>query len=65
MASFNIHLAVGKRYIEKTKAIKDEKEFYKGIIEPDLVSDKAVSHYTGIKDKNNLLIYLFSTKSTT
>lgn len=58
MASFNIHLAVGKRYIEKTKSIKDEKEFYKGIIEPDLVSDKAVSHYTGIKDKNNLLIYL-------
>ena len=58
MASFNIHLAVGKRYIEKTKIIKDEKEFYKGIIEPDLVNDKKISHYTGIQDKNDLFSYL-------
>lgn len=58
MASFNIHLAVGKRYIEKTKIIKDEKEFYKGIIDPDLVNDKKESHYTGIQDKNDLLSYL-------
>lgn len=58
MASFNIHLAVGKRYIEKTKKINDENEFYKGIIAPDLVSDKKISHYTGVHDKNDLLNYL-------
>lgn len=26
MASFNIHLAVGKRYIEKNKQIKNKKQ---------------------------------------
>lgn len=58
MASFNIHLAVGKRYLEKTNIIKNEKDFYKGIIEPDLVSDKKTTHYTGTNDKSDLLKYL-------
>lgn len=57
MASFNIHLAVGKRYIEKSKSIENLNEFYKGIIEPDL-SDKKISHYTGLQDKTDLLNYL-------
>ena len=58
MASFNIHLAVGIRYLEKTKSIKNKREFFKGIIEPDLVKDKKISHYTGIFDKQDLLKYL-------
>lgn len=57
MASFNIHLAVGKRYAEKNK-IEDLESFYNGIIEPDLVEDKTMSHYTGITDKQDLLLYL-------
>lgn len=59
MASFNIHLAVGKRYIEKNKQIKNKKEFYKGIIDPDLVEDKKISHYTGERNKKDVLDYLF------
>lgn len=58
MASFGIHLAIGKRYIEKTKIIKNEKEFYKGIIDPDLASNKKLSHYTGTQNKNDLFSYL-------
>lgn len=58
MASFNIRLAVGKRYLEKNNNIKDEAAFYAGIIEPDLVDNKDVSHYTGIRNKDNLLEYL-------
>ncbi len=58
MASFNIHLAVGKRYIEKNKQIKNKKEFYKGIIAPDLVEDKKISHYTGEQNKKDVLDYL-------
>ena len=58
MASFNIHLAIGKRYIEKFKSIENIDIFYKGIIDPDLVNDKAISHYTGVQDKTNLLNYL-------
>lgn len=58
MASFNIHLAIGKRYIEKSKSIKNMNDFYKGIIDPDLVNDKKISHYTSVQDKTNLLKYL-------
>ena len=59
MASFNIHLAVGKRYYEKNKSvIKIKKEFYKGIIAPDLVEDKKISHYTEKQSKNDVPDYL-------
>lgn len=58
MASFNIHLAIGKRYIEKGNKIDHEEEFFRGIIAPDLVEDKTKSHYSGIQDKNNILEYL-------
>ncbi len=58
MASFNIHLAIGKRYIEKSQNVKDRDKFYKGIIDPDLVDDKKTSHYTGIQSKSNLFEYL-------
>ena len=63
MPGFNIHLATGKRYVEKqekTKVdeIKNEKAFYDGIIAPDLVYDKSVSHYTTEKDNSNLEKYL-------
>lgn len=57
MASFNIHLAVGKGYASKNK-IKNLKLFYNGIIDPDLAEDKFKSHYTGVEKKENLLLYL-------
>ncbi len=60
MASFSIHLAIGKRYFEKSKIITNEKEFFRGIIDPDLVEDKKISHYTGIQDKTDLSNYLLN-----
>lgn len=57
MASFNIHLAIAKRYIEKV-ALANTKEFYEGIIEPDLAEDKKMSHYSGNQNKGDLLKYL-------
>lgn len=58
MASFNIHLAVAKRYSEKQNKIKDIEEFYRGIIEPDLVENKEKSHYSGSRNKQDILEYL-------
>ncbi len=57
MAGFHIHLAVAKRYAEKNNW-QDTKELYRGTIDPDLVTDKSVSHYSGKQDKANLIDYL-------
>lgn len=59
MPSFHIHLAVGKRYIDKNK-MTDIDSFYKGIVAPDLVSDKKASHYTGERTDKTLRTYLKS-----
>lgn len=44
MPGYMIHLAVGSVYLQNNK-IKDIKDFNKGIIEPDMISDKTKSHY--------------------
>lgn len=58
MPSFNIHLAIARKYCEKHE-IKNKEEFYRGSIDPDLVTDKSVSHYTGKRDKNYLEEFLY------
>lgn len=59
MPSFNIHLAVAKRYVEKHKDIKNTLDFYKGSIAPDLTDNKDKSHYTMLrKDSDPLSSYL-------
>ena len=58
MAGFNIHLAIGKKYIENNNNIKDINEFYNGVVAPDLEPDKIISHYTSCTDKSNLEYYL-------
>ncbi|MDE6284638.1 MAG: hypothetical protein K2M17_02735 [Bacilli bacterium] len=60
MASFSVHLAIGKRHMEKYKDIADEKAFMKGTVDPDLASNKDESHYTNMenRDNNNLIDYL-------
>ena len=45
MPSFNIHLAIANRYIQKHK-IENQKEFLEGSIAPDFVENKRLSHYT-------------------
>lgn len=57
MASFSIHLAIGKRYLEKNN-INDIVNFKKGIIAPDLAPNKNESHYTTFLDKSKLEYYL-------
>lgn len=57
MAGFQIHIAIGKRYLENNK-IKNETDFFKGIIAPDLTSDKKLTHYSGVQDKKDLRNYL-------
>ncbi len=58
MPSFNIHLAVAVRYSEKNN-IENKEAFFRGSIDPDLVKDKAISHYTGMRDKTYLRQYVF------
>ena len=59
MPSFNIHLAVAKRYLDKHNDIKNTLDFYKGSIAPDLTDNKDKSHYTAPrKDSDSLSSYL-------
>lgn len=54
MPSFNIHLAVAKRYLDKHNDIKNTLDFYKGSIAPDLTDNKDKSHYTAPRKDNEL-----------
>lgn len=58
MPSFNIHLAVAVKYCEKNN-IENKEAFYRGSIDPDLVKDKSISHYTGMRDERFLRQYVF------
>ncbi len=60
MASFNIHLAVGKVYMDNHE-IKEKIEFIKGILDPDLAEDDHASHYT-VKRTNGTLKEHLQTK---
>lgn len=55
MPSFNIHLAVTKRYIEKHNDIKNTLDFYKGSIAPDLTDNKNSTHYTAPRKDNDTM----------
>ncbi len=57
MPGFHIHVAIGSEHKKKYR-ILNAVEFDKGIVSPDLVKDKSVSHYTGYQDKNDLFQYL-------
>lgn len=58
MASFDIHLAIARKYIEKHDKIINKEDFVKGNIVPDLVENKTLSHYTGDVDSTDLIAYL-------
>ena len=75
MASYDIHLAVGKRYIQKNANIKNEEKFYRGILAPDITDNKIISHYSdacigdslieALEKKVNLKKYLDKNKIDT
>ncbi len=54
MPSFNIHLSIAKRYIDKNQ-IENKDEFIRGIVAPDLAEDDDKAHYSGYRDKNDIL----------
>ena len=55
MAGYVIHLAIAKEYLRKHKDIKEDyEEFIKGVIYPDSVTDKSLTHY-GIKSSKVIL----------
>ena len=59
MAGYIIHLAVGEEYIQKHKSeIKNYNDFMDGIIFPDSVSDKSITHYGAKSSKTNLKKFL-------
>ncbi len=57
MAGFHIHLAIAKRYAEKNSGI-DIAKLYRGSVDPDLVENKSISHYSGKQDSSKLIDYL-------
>ena len=55
MAGYVIHLAVAEAYIKKhPKDINDYNKFIEGVIFPDSVSDKSITHYGEKSSKVNL-----------
>lgn len=55
MAGYVIHLAVGEEFIKlHPNEIKDYEKFIEGIIYPDGVSDKSLTHYGSKSSKVNL-----------
>jgi len=54
LPSFNIHIAVGNMY-QKNNEIRNEVEFFKGIVEPDMVNDKVLTHFSGEVDKDSVI----------
>lgn len=59
MAGYVIHLAVAEAYIKKhPEEIKDYNKFIEGVIFPDSVSDKSLTHYGEKSSKVNLKWFL-------
>lgn len=61
MPGFVIHLATAKEYMRKhSRAIKNENEFFKGVIAPDLTTkeNKVVTHYGNNSAEVSLRRYL-------
>ena len=58
MAGYVIHLAVAEEYIKNyPKDIDDYKEFIEGVIYPDSVKDKSLTHYGTKSSKPNLKLF--------
>ncbi len=54
MPSLDIHIALARKYLKIHNDIKDEVEFIKGSLAPDLAIDRIKSHYTKKVNQNNL-----------
>lgn len=62
MAGYVLHIAVAQEYLRKHSNIKEnEKEFIEGVIYPDSVTDKSLTHY-GEKSSKVVLREFFKGK---
>lgn len=64
MAGYVIHLAVAEEYLRKTRVKENYDEFIKGIIAPDNVKDKSITHY-GAKSSETHLDRFFEDRDLT
>ena len=63
MAGYVIHLAVAESYIKKHEDdIKDYNRFIEGVIFPDSISDKSITHYGEKSSKTDLKAFLEDNK---
>lgn len=62
MPGYVIHLAVAEEYIRKKGKKEDSNEFIKGVIFPDSVKDKSLTHYGEKSSKSNLYKFLENNK---
>lgn len=60
MASFSIHLAIANKYLENYN-VENKMDFIRGVIAPDLVENKAISHYGRYQSRDNAYTF-FATK---
>lgn len=58
MPGYVIHLAVAQEYLRKNKKQEEYKEFIKGVIYPDSVKDKSLTHYGPKSSKVDLKKFL-------
>ena len=59
MPSYAIHLAVAEEYLKKSNCSKENHEkFIKGVIYPDMVKDKSLSHYGSNSSVSDLSKFL-------
>ena len=59
MAGYVIHIAIAEQYLNKHKSkVENYNEFIKGVIAPDDVTDKSLTHYGANSSKTNLYKYL-------
>ena len=57
MPGYVIHIAVANEYIRKNN-LRNPEEFIRGVIAPDDVEDKSLTHYGKYSSRTNLKQYL-------
>lgn len=62
MPGYVIHLSVAEEYLKKNTKKEDYKEFIEGVIFPDSVKDKSLTHYGEKSSKSNLYKFLLENK---
>lgn len=58
MPGYVIHIAIANEYLRKHKNSEDKKEFIKGVIYPDSVDNKSLTHYGKNSSHTNLYDFL-------